>query len=124
MVEPQSICSGAVTWARWDGATFDLPSEINDTTYSVFLRGSCHNSMGEQKQFELYTAVPSEQIQSTDLVEMNDDMDTLNFTVAFDTTDLLHKIESNDDLTFNSSPLALQVLYNIQNNATWTWEWE
>ena len=123
-IEPQSICSGAVTWARWDGATLDLPSERPDATYSVVIRGRCQNNLEQQQQFEMLTSVPSEKIQSIFEFEVYDDADTLNFTVAFDTTDLLHKIECNDDLTFNSSPLALQVLYNIQNNATWTWEWE
>jgi hypothetical protein len=123
-MEPQSICSGAVTWARWDAATFDVPYETVESTYSVLLRGNCRNEDDEQYQFELSTSVPSEKVQSTVVAELNDGVDTLNFTVAFDTTDLLHKIECNDDLMINSSPLALQVLYNIQNNAIWNWEWE
>ena len=122
--EPQSICLGAVTWARWDGGTYDLPLEELGTTFSMYMRGSCVDSEGFERFFDISTSVPSERIDS--LAELEDDgtSDTLNFTLVVDTTELLHKIECSDDLLENSSSSALQALFNLQNNAHWTWEWE
>ena len=123
-IEPQSICLGAVTWARWDGGTFDLPLEEPEATFSMLLSGSCTDSDGDERSFSLFTSVPSERIESP--TELDDDgaSDTLNFTVVFDTTQLLHKIECSDDLLVSSSSQALQALFNVQNNAHWIWEWE
>ena len=124
VMEPQSICLGAVTWARWDGGTFDLPPEEPEETFSMLLRGSCTDAVGEERLFEVLTAVPSEKIDSPTEFDGNGTVDTLNFTVVFDTTELLHKIECSDDLLDNSSSSALQALFNIQNNSEWVWEWE
>ena len=119
----QSVCLGAVTWARWDGGTVDLPSEEPEMAFSMYLRGSCEDSVGNERFFELFTAVPSEKIDSP--ISLDDGIfDTLKFTVVFDTTELLHKIECNDDTLGNTSSSALQVLFNLQNNAHWIWEWE
>ena len=124
LIEPQSICLGAVTWARWDGGTFDLPSEEPEATFSMLLSGSCTDSEGDERSFSLSTSIPSEKIAAP--TELDDDgaSDTLNFTVVFDTTHLLHKIECSDDLLVGSSSQALQALFNIQNNAHWIWEWK
>ena len=120
---PQSICLGGITWARWDGGTVDLPFEEPETAFSMYLRGSCKDAVGHERSFELFTAVPSEKIDSP--ISLDDGIfDTLKFTVVFDTTELLHKIECSDDSLGNSSSSALQALFNLQNNAHWIWEWE
>ena len=122
-INPQSICLGAVTWARWDGGTFNIPSDEPEMAFSIYLQGSCKDAVGNERAFELFTAVPSEKIDSP--LSLDDGIfDTLKFTVVFDTTELLHKIECNDDTLGNTSSSALQALFNLQNNAHWIWEWE
>ena len=122
-IEPQSICKGAITWARWDGGTFDMPLDEPEEAFSIFISGTCIDSSDVERAFVLSTSVPAEKIHPPSISEDDGTFDTLNFTVVVDTSELLHKIECSDDMSENSSSL-LQALLNVQNNALWTWEWE
>ena len=127
--QEQSVCDGAVTWARWDGGTFELPTPEPDETFSIHLSGTCTPvNETDEIQFSLQTSVPSEVVRPLNDVVDNDVLDSgqftaLHFQLDIDLTDMLQDVVCSIDLLDNPETNALQVLYNIQQSSSWTSEW-
>ncbi len=123
--EAQSICDGVVTWARWDGGTFDLPTPEPNSTFSIQVIGYCQPLNGDEPMdFVLETAVPAERVASFEDGVANERDTQLNFRLDIDPTDMLQNIPCTPELNDESSVYALQLLLNLQQGTTWTWEWE
>ena len=119
----QSICQLALTWARWDGGTFDLPEPPPTSTFSVSVAGQCTAVDTQQPiDFVLETAVPSEAVLPVTFEKMDIQSADLQFSLDIDVSDMLETIDCTSDLVDNADRQALQVLYNIQQNTTWTLE--
>ncbi len=119
----QSICHLVLTWARWDGGTFDLPEPTPSTTFSVYVAGQCTAGDDQQQiDFILETAVPSEVVLPITFEELVIQSPDLKFALDIDVSDMLETIDCTSDLVDNPDRQALQVLYNLQQNATWTLE--
>ncbi len=121
---PQPLCDGVVTWARWDGGTFDLPTPQPISTFSIQAIGSCQpHDEGEPVDFVLETTVPAERVRSLQDSFVEQSGTQLHFHLDIDPTDMLQNIPCTPELNDQSSVYALQILLNLQQGTTWIWEW-
>ena len=123
--QEQSICDAVVTWARWDGGTFNLPNPEPESTYSVYVSGSCvPPTETEEIEFILQTSVPSEVVQPLNGIVDSGQFTALYFQLDIDLSDMLEDVVCSNDLLDNPDTNALQILFNLQQSSLWTSEWQ
>lgn len=114
----QNICTTALTFARWDGDTNNVPNGIEDT-FSVYATGQCKIN-DDWVSFKLATSVPSERILEVQLPNVHL-QNAFYWNVHILYNNIVDQINCSE--LDNSSVNALQLLYNIQENSVWTQEY-
>lgn len=115
----QRLCHVGVTYARWDGATLNVPNTTEEP-YSILLEGVC--DVGEEQiPFRLQTKIPSERIMDTFDEDLMESKNGLRVTIGLRPDSALedldcHQISSWDDT------VPLQVLTNLQTTSLWSME--
>lgn len=124
-IPEQTICYAATTFARWDESTFNLPDDIiPEEPFSIRLQGNCSTSDAEEFDFVIQTSIPSEKIEAVLTQNEHQMFDTLKYTIVFDTTELLNQIKCHPETFSDGNATGLQALFNLQNNAFRSLEWE